>query len=171
MRLTLSAVYTYKPTKTSVTQTSSLPGFFLNYSSPMAPKGSSGGGKGFRGGGGGGGGGDDNGISAGEAVAIVVGIIGGPLLIWFIWAMIMDGLQKLRERIKRRATANAQMQEDTNAMELRQPQLPTQDPTEQRVATPERTYSRFDKMLHRGSLPKTYPTTPAYDTDEIYRPS
>lgn len=127
----------------------------------MAPKGSSGGGKGFRSSGGGGGG-DDNGISAGEAVAIVVGIIGGPLLIWFIWAMIMDGLQKLRERIKRRATANAQMQEDTNAVELRQPQLPTQDSTEQRVATPERTYSRFDKMLHR-------PTTPAYDTDVIAR--
>ena len=134
----------------------------------MAPKGSSGGGKGFRSSGGGGGGGDDNGISAGEAVAIVVGIIGGPLLIWFIWAMIMDGLQKLRERIKRRATANAQMQEDTNAVELRQPQ---QDPTEEGAATPEPTYSRFDNMLHRGSLPKTYPTTPAYDTDEIYRPS
>ena len=104
----------------------------------MAPKPSRGG-KGFRSSssGGGGGGSDDNGISAGEAVAIVVGIIGGLLLIWFIWAMIMDGLQKIRERVKRRAT---QMQEDGH----------------QRYGI---------EQLHCGSLPKTYPTTPAYDTE------
>ena len=140
----------------------------------MAPKGSSGGGKGGLGStsGGGGGGGDDSGLSPGEVAAIVIGIIVGPLLIWFTWALIMDGLQKLRDRRQQKIdVANAQAQQGQHTgVELGQ-QLPVHEPPEQTPARPEPTYPGFDKMLYSGSLPMTHPTTPAYDTGERYRPS
>lgn len=133
----------------------------------MAPKGGSGGKGIVTGGGGGGGDGDDHGLSAGEKAAIAIGILVGPFVLWFIWAVIMDGLQKLRGRIQRRAKARM---EQGASVELGQ-QLPTQGQPEQAVATPEPTYPRYDKILHSSSPAMTYPTTPAYDTNDLYRPN
>ena len=138
----------------------------------MAPKGGSGGGKvSVSGGGGGGGGGDNNSISVGEAIAIVVGIIGGPILIVFLYCVIKDGLNKFQKRLQRRAIARMQRGGETT-VELDQP-LPAQDPpqVEQLVAAPEPTHPHFDKMVYSGSLSMTHPTTPAYDTGDLYRPS
>lgn len=141
----------------------------------MAPKGGSGGGGGkvTVTGGGGGGGGGDNSISVGEAIAIVVGIIGGPILIVFAYCVIKDGLKKFQKRLQRRAVARMQGEgEGAASVELGQP-LPAQDPpqVEQLVAAPEPTHPHFDKMLCSGSLSVTHPTTPAYDTGDLYRPS
>ena len=121
----------------------------------MAPKGVSGGGK-VTVSGGGGGGGDNDSISVGEAIAIVVGIIGGLLLIVIIFW--------IKQRLQRRAIARMQGEGETT-VELDQP-LPAQDPpqVEQLQAAREPTHPHSDKML-------SFSMTPAYDTGDLYRPS
>ena len=142
----------------------------------MAPKGGSGGGggggKGIKttsGGGGGGGGDGDSRFTSGQIGGIALGsIVAFVIVVWLGCIAYSVASEMLQKWIQRRALAK--MQGETS-VELGQQQQQMQDLQGQPAAPQEPTETHYDKMLYSGSLPETYPTTPAYDTGDLYRPT